>query len=119
MTDTSTQKPLALLIDDNLMSSSRVASSLARLGYEVKTARQISLEHEPQLVVINIGSRGLNYVQLIGDCRERFSSASVLGFCGHREVEIRRAAKAAGIEKILTNDQIFTEPEKWLPHASS
>jgi DNA-binding response OmpR family regulator len=122
MTDVSTHKPLAsrslaLLLDDNLMSSSRVASSLSRLGYEVRTARHILTEQTPQLVVINLGSRGLDFAQLISNCRERFASARVIGFCGHREVEIRRAAKNAGIETILTNDQVLTEPEKWLPRA--
>lgn len=110
-------KPNALLLDDNLMSSMRLSAQLERLGYNVQIRRAVpesplegaaAAEGKTELVVINLGSRGLNGVQFIGDSRERFAGARVIGFCGHLEVEIRRAAKAAGIDKILTNDQAFT-----------
>ena len=105
-------QPLALLLDDNMMSSMRVEPQLRAMSYRVQTARTvpdgIPSDNQPQLVVINLGSRSLNGVALIGTCRERFAGARVVGFCGHLEVEIRRAAKAAGIDKILTNDQVFS-----------
>ncbi|HEX8234751.1 MAG TPA: hypothetical protein VF600_02250 [Abditibacteriaceae bacterium] len=105
---------LTLLLDDNLMSTVRVQAQLERMGYRVQTGRNIpdaeGLKHEtPELIVINLGSRGMNPVGFIGVCRERFPDARVVGFCGHLEIEIRRAAKAAGIAKILTNDQAYSE----------
>lgn len=102
----------ALLLDDNLMSSVRLEPQLRRIGYRVQTLRSLPAAGQveaPQLIVINLGSRSLRGVDLIGACRERFPTARVVGFCGHLEVEIRRAAKAAGIDKILTNDQALSE----------
>jgi CheY-like chemotaxis protein len=121
MNETSTQesRKLALLLDDNLMSTVRVQPQLQKLNYRVETARVVpeaaALHGEaPQVVLINLGSRGLNGVSLIGVCRERFPGARIVGFCGHLEVDIRRAAKSAGIDKILTNDQALSELEKAL-----
>lgn len=103
----------ALLLDDNLMSATRIAAQLKRMDYRVETARSLpALEtfsvQTPSLVVINLGSRGIDGVTLIETCRERFADSRVVGFCGHLEVDIRRRAKAAGIDKILTNDQAFS-----------
>jgi DNA-binding NarL/FixJ family response regulator len=105
---------LALLLDDNLMSTIRVQPQLQRLNYRVETSRVVpeaaALNGEmPQVVLINLGSRGLNGVSLIGTCRERFPQARIIGFCGHLETEIRRAAKQAGIDRMLTNDQALSE----------
>ena len=111
-------QPLVLLLDDNLMSATRVQAQLQRMNFRVLTARAVPDAADdgaqPQLVLINLGSRGLNGVALIGVCRERFSAARVVGFCGHLEAEIRRAARAAGIDKILTNDQALSQLEKSL-----
>lgn len=103
-------KPIALLLDDNLMSSMRLSSQLERLGYTVQIRRAVpeTANEDTALVIINLGSRGMDGVQFIGEARERLTGARVVGFCGHLEIEIRRAAKAAGIDKILTNDQAFT-----------
>ncbi len=108
--------PFALLLDDNLMSATRIAAQLERMNYNVETARSLpasetSLSQTPQLVVINLGSRGMDGVAWIEACRERFAGSRVVGFCGHLEIEIRRQAKAAGIDKILTNDQAFSSLE--------
>ncbi|HEX8832560.1 MAG TPA: response regulator [Abditibacteriaceae bacterium] len=107
MTDTVSKT--VLLLDDNLMSAPRLQSQLELSGYLVQTATSIPQRTDPQLVIINLGSRRLNGVAQIGVCRERFPTARVVGFCGHLEVEIRRMAKDAGIDKILTNDQAFSQ----------
>ncbi len=117
---------LALLLDDNLMSAMRVQAQLQRMDFRVQTARELpapiseTSQNEqaaneqaanamPQLVIINLGSRGLNGAALVGICRERFPASRVVGFCGHLEADIRRAAKAAGIDQILTNEQALSE----------
>jgi len=106
----------ALLLDDNLMSSGRIERQLQALEYSVTTARRIPAEGEepPQLVLINLGSRPLNGVALIEELRRRFPDARIVGFCGHLEVEIRQAAKQAGIDKLLTNDQAYSQLQQVL-----
>ena len=103
--------PLALLLDDNLLSSARIGPQLKAMGYRVQTCRRVpdSLETPPELILINLGSRPLNGVEKISECRAQFPQARLVGFCGHLEIEIRRAAKAQGIDKLLTNEQAMAE----------
>lgn len=108
-----------LLLDDNLMTTARVRSQLARIGYEVQTARRLpeadkenpvpDVSDAPNLVIINLGSRALGGIELITLCLQRFPTARVVGFCGHAEVEIRREAKQAGLRRILTNDEALQD----------
>ncbi|MBV9864397.1 MAG: hypothetical protein JO316_03555 [Abitibacteriaceae bacterium] len=113
-------QPLALLLDDNLMSTMRIEPQLRKMNYRVQTGRAVpetesdSAATQPALVLINLGSRNLNGVSLVQTCRERFLQARIIGFCGHLEVEIRRAAKAAGIDKILTNDQALSNLQQFI-----
>jgi DNA-binding NarL/FixJ family response regulator len=105
--------PDALLLDDNLMSSTRVMAQLELLGYRTRNARSIAAVPNdatfgaPQIVLINLGSRALHGVDLVSQSRAAFPGARILGFCGHLEVEIRQAAKAVGIDRIFTNDQAY------------
>ncbi len=102
-----------LLLDDNLMTSARIARALQGAGYRVITAHAVkntaasTCSGQWTCVLINLGSRSLNGVAQIEDCRELLPNVRVWGFCGHLEVEIRRAAKAAGIDRLLTNEQVF------------
>lgn len=97
-----------LLLDDNLLSSMRLQRALETQGHQVQVASKPAAGEPVEVVLINLGSRSLHGIELISQCRELFPGAAVKGFCGHLEVEIRRAAKAAGIDKILTNDQAFS-----------
>lgn len=101
------------------MSSARIVRRLQGENYRVVTAR--TAQNAPAstcsgdwaCVLINLGSRSLNGVAQIETCRELLPKVRVIGFCGHLEIEIRRAAKAAGIDRLLTNEQVFTG-EDWL-----
>ena len=95
----------ALLIDDNLMSSMRIQSQLRALNYDVKIARILTDDCAPQLVLVNIGSRGFDGVELSKSAMEKWPQSRVIGFCGHKEIEIRQRAKAIGMKRILTNDE--------------
>lgn len=101
--------PQALLLDDNLLNSGRVEGQLRAGGYTVTTRRALPDEGDFQLVLINLGSRSLKGLELIPAARAAFPEAKVWGFCGHLEVEIRQAAKAAGIDRLLTNDGAMNE----------
>lgn len=107
--------PLALLLDDNLMSSLRIAAALQQMNYRVLVASNIPEDVDvPQLILLQLGSRRLDGIALIAPLKEKFPDARLVGFCGHREVEIRRAAKAAGLNRILTNDEALLDLSKAL-----
>lgn len=99
----------ALIVDDNMMSSMRVDAQLERGNWVTAIRRSAADAEGPfDLAIINLGSRGLDATEQIKYCRER-EAARVVGFCGHLEVEIRRAAKTAGIDKILTNENALSD----------
>jgi CheY-like chemotaxis protein len=98
-----------LVIDDNLMTSVRIESQLTALGHTVKVARKAPEGANFDLVLLNLGSRTLSGAALVSSARENLPPAQIWGFCGHVEVEIRRAAKAAGIDRLLTNEVAITD----------
>lgn len=98
-----------LLLDDNLMSQTRVGAQLQAAGCEVTTRRQLPPGGEFGLVILNLGSRSMNGLELLESAKNRFPNAQIWGFCGHLEIEIRRAALQAGIDKLLTNENAMSE----------
>lgn len=112
---------LALLIDDNLMSAVRVRGQLEAAGYNVWSSGvlppQDAGKPAPELVLINLGSRTMNGPELVTASKAQFPEARVLGYCGHTEIEIRRAAKAAGVGRIFTNEQAMIELSELLSQA--
>ena len=102
---------MALLLDDNLMTTTRVQKQLERAGYAVRALGVLpaSSEMTPDLVLINLGSRSLDSVDLIPGIKTQFPDTAVMGFCGHTEVAIRKAAKAAGMKRIFTNEEAMME----------
>ena len=102
--------PFALLLDDNLMSLSRIAAALQQMNYRVLVAsKPPETADAPQLILLQLGSRRLDGIALIAPLKAKFPDARLVGFCGHREIEIRRAAKAAGLGRILTNDEALLD----------
>lgn len=109
----------AWLLDDNLMSAVRVQGQLQRAGYRVHNTKQAPPADEtPDLVLINLGSRSLNGIERIETCQALFPTTKVFGFCGHTEVELRKAAKAAGIGRIFTNEEAMLELAQLLEMAA-
>ena len=98
-----------LLLDDNLMSAMRIENNLRAAGHAVKSGRLAPADGEFDLIVFNLGSRSLDGLAQISMLRERFNGAKVWAFCGHREVELWRAARAAGVDVILTNEVAMSE----------
>lgn len=105
MPDTSHAATIVLL-DDNLFTSARVSSALRARARQVLVAKKIEAVAACDIALINLGSRSLGGVALIEPLRAKFPQAKVFGFCGHLETEIRRAARAAGIDRLLTNESV-------------
>jgi DNA-binding NarL/FixJ family response regulator len=105
-----------LLLDDNLMTSARLVNFLRSRGCEVLLARQLPDQSTFVFdwVILNLGSRSMNGIGLLTQAQSTFPDAKTAGFCGHLEIEIRRAAKAAGIGHLMTNEQVAEQLEKLL-----
>lgn len=102
---TNSMPKVALLFDDNLLTTARVRSQLQLHDYQVQVLKQLPAETQADLVIVNLGSRSLPGIALIKSCLQQFPQARVVGFCGHAEIAIRQEAKQAGLKRILTNDE--------------
>ena len=105
-----------VVADDDLLFSSTLSASVARLGYRAVVVRSdaalnASLQHGPRAVIVNLAARGFDATEAIrrikGDVTTR--GIPLLGFCGHRDVERARAAKAAGCDAVTTNGVVAAD----------
>ncbi|PQV64252.1 hypothetical protein B1R32_10698 [Abditibacterium utsteinense] len=98
-----------LLLDDNLLSQTRVEAQLKRAGCEVQTRRALPENDDFELIVINLGSRSMPGLKWLEAAKNQFPKAVLWAFCGHLEIEIRRAALKIGVDKLLTNEVAMSE----------
>jgi DNA-binding NarL/FixJ family response regulator len=98
-----------LLLDDNLMTQTRVEAQLRAAGCDVTVQRSLPAEADFSLVVVNLGSRSMPGLQLLEQAKQAGSDSKVWGFCGHLEIEIRRSALKIGVDKLLTNEVAMSE----------
>lgn len=105
-----------VVADDDLMFSARLSASVAQLGYRPRVVRsdealRAALGQAPRAVILNLAARGFDATEAIrrikGD--EATRSIPLLGFCGHRDVERARAAKAAGCDAVTTNGVVSAD----------
>jgi hypothetical protein len=108
---------LAVVLNRDLLFGSRIRSALKSLGLEarfVATAEQFvgALHEQPNSVAIGIVD--MNGAVSWDVIREELSRPNgdgvpTLGFGPHVDVESRRAAKAAGVTRIVSNGQFHSD----------
>lgn len=110
-----------VVADDDLLFSSNVSASVARLGYRPvvvrsETALQASLRHVPRAVIVNLAARGFDATEAIRRIKHDAATRDIplLGFCGHRDVDRARAAKAAGCDAVTTNGVVAADLQRVL-----
>ena len=108
---------LAIVLNRDLLFGSRIRSALARLGLEsrfVATAEQFvaAMSQEPNSVAIGIIDMNgaiswhvIREVRTLGDAE----SVPTLAFGPHVDIEGRRAARAAGVTRIVSNGQFHSD----------
>jgi len=108
---------LAVVLNRDLLFGSRIRSALARLGLEsrfVATAEQFAdaLSADPNSVAIGIiDMNGAISWDVIREAqsREDVGTVPTLAFGPHVDIEGRRAAKTAGVTRIVSNGQFHTD----------
>jgi len=101
--------------DDDLLFSSRIVSSLTRLGYRpitVQTGKafQDALLTRPAAAILNLASRRFDAVAAIHQAKTDATICAIplLGFCGHADLARREAARLAGCDLVATNGMVAT-----------
>ena len=118
MSELRSRRPtLAVVLNRDLLFGSRIRSALKSLGLEahfVATAEQfVGALHERSSSVA-IGIIDMNGALSWDVIREELSRTNgdqvpTLGFGSHVDVESRRAAKAAGVTRIVSNGQFHSD----------
>jgi len=118
MTEQTLEGPtLAIVLNRDLLFGSRIRSALAKLGLEsrfVATAEQFvgALSQEPNSVAIGIidmnGAISWDAIRE-AQLRGNVGLAPTLAFGPHVDIEGRRAARAAGVTRIVSNGQFHND----------
>jgi hypothetical protein len=112
-----TRPTLAVVLNRDLLFGSRIRSALKSLGLEarfVSTAEQFVGALHQELASVAIGIVDMNGAVAWDVIREELSGANgghvpTLAFGPHVDVEGRRAAKAAGVTRIVSNGQFHAD----------
>lgn len=104
--------PVVVVLNRDLMFGSRIRSAMATLGLQavVKGDTTAFLETAMTLgdraVIAIIDMNGtVDWDAISNALQSDTSLPPVLGFGSHTDVETRRAAKAAGVDRIVSNGQ--------------
>lgn len=105
--------PVIVVAGDDLLFSSRIAASLAALGYrpliaETADALSAALAQSPMAAILNLASHRFDAIAALRAAKSTAAARGVrlLGFCGHADVARREAAHAAGCDLVATNGEV-------------
>ena len=91
-----------LVLEDNLLWSSRVSKTLRSLGHEVEVVTALPDSPTAELAIVNLSSPELfEAVALL-----RASGIPVLGHAGHKEKELWQKGREAGCYRIVSNSEM-------------
>jgi len=100
-----------LLLDDNLMSSEPLRRALAQAGHACELASTLPADLSAyDRLVINLGSPTIDGPAQIRAAKFARPDLPVTGFCGHAETARRDAARAAGVDRLVTHSALHRDP---------
>jgi hypothetical protein len=111
----SQERTLALVLNRDLLFGSRIRSALTALGMQgkfVKDGKQFNAElvsNSPEIAIAVIDMNGPVEWGMLRDGLAASEKPPTLAFGPHVDVEGRRAAKLAGIDRIVSNGQFDRE----------
>lgn len=106
---------VALVLNRDLMFGSRIRNALAQIGLKTIVApdslrlADAMREHGDDAVIAIIDMNGPVDWDTIRHMIERAGDVPTLAFGPHVDVEVRRAAKAAGVSRIVSNGQFHSD----------
>ncbi|HLJ53651.1 MAG TPA: response regulator [Chthonomonadaceae bacterium] len=113
MTTAPTPRLRVLVIDEDLLFSTRVESTLLKLGYDVDVvsdpdqAVEMAADYRPALTILNFGREGLRPLETVSKLKEQDQPGPVLGFLSHKLIpDVREAAREAGCDLLVPNSAL-------------
>lgn len=94
-----------LIVEDNLIWSSRLKNTLAALGHEAIVVSPGGADVPPaDVAIVNLSAAPETLSALVEDLRSR--GVHVIGHAGHKEREVRDSALASRCDQVLSNSQV-------------
>ncbi len=103
----------ALLLDNDLFFSVKVADTLKHVGYHTRTVRALdaftrSLAAEsPTVALVNTGARGLDWRSAITAARQ--ARVPVIAFGPHVDVATQQQARDLGATSVIANSKLASD----------
>lgn len=100
-----------LVYEDNLFFATRLESRLTELGHRciLASTGERAIQHLAEgcpAVIVDLHAQDVT--QVIAAATGRPTPVPVIAFCGHAEVELRKEAKAAGVDTLLPNSELLS-----------
>jgi DNA-binding NarL/FixJ family response regulator len=102
---TSAQAVVAILADD-LIWASRLRAAVENAGAQAVTVRSATDVDQP-LAVIDLSGRGYDGIEAVRTAAS--AGATVLAVGQHDDIEVRKAALAAGARRVLSYNKLFND----------
>jgi CheY-like chemotaxis protein len=110
-------KPLALLVYERLLPGSQLVNRLQDLGYRVLALNDLQLlvpqarQEKPLLALVDLAFRNTDACAAIRHLRGASETAHVpvIAFCDPAQLELQKAARAAGATLIAASDGILDQ----------
>ena len=108
---------LAIVVEDNLMVSASIQAALAVAGWEsrARPATEACLRElvreRPALLLVNLASVRYPGAPFIRSARAspELAGLPILAYCGHVEVELIRAGREAGADRVAANSAVLRD----------
>jgi CheY-like chemotaxis protein len=120
--NTPAEPPLALLLSDDLMFTSRITGTARDFGLVVKAVRSsealvnLARQQTPRCVLLDLSNPGLVLGDLLRQLAEVCSPLPrLVAYGSHVDAETLRAARASGCDPVLPRSKFVEELPKALP----
>lgn len=104
-----------LIIENNLMWSSRLKRSIAGFGHTALVSPDVPSEADgAQIAIVNLGTTSIDAVKKL-----QAMGIYVIGHAGHKETEKLEFGREAGCNRLVSNSQLTYKIEELLNDAMS
>ena len=93
------------LFDKNMITSSKIASSLRSAGFEVVTGGELE---EVKVALVNLESPGGE--EFLKNIKENHPEVKVVAYCGHKNTQLQKRAKDLGADMVVPNSKAVLDP---------
>ena len=106
----------AVVIDENMILSSKINNILKNQGLETKVISFAKSnlvdklkEFNAELVIINLESRANNSLEIIKNIKENLPEAKIVGYAGHANINLMENAKNLGADLVVSNGVVVSQ----------